>query len=136
MVEKKIKIYKALSYFLITVVIILLYKYDPSIADNRLYPSSLFRELTGFYCPGCGATRALHELLHGNIQSALTLNPLLIIFMPYFIYLFFNTYVFSNKVVIKNHLNNKNIAIIIIIFLIYGFIRNIPIYPFSLLVPS
>ena len=86
MVEKKIKIYKALSYFLITVVIILLYKYDPSIADNRLYPSSLFRELTGFYCPGCGATRALHELLHGNIQSALTLNPLLIIFMPYFIY--------------------------------------------------
>ena len=86
MVEKKIKIYKALSYFLITVVIILLYKYDPSIADNSLYPSSLFRELTGFYCPGCGATRALHELLHGNIQSALTLNPLLIIFMPYFIY--------------------------------------------------
>ena len=136
MVEKKIKIYKALVYFLITVVIILLYKYNPSIADNSLYPSSLFRELTGFYCPGCGATRALHELLHGNIQSALNLNPLLIIFMPYFIYLFFNTYVFSNKVVIKNHLNNKNIAIIIIIFLIYGCIRNIPIYPFSWLAPS
>ena len=136
MVEKKIKIYKALIYFLITVLIIILYKYDPSIADNSLYPSSLFRELTGFYCPGCGATRALHELLHGNIQSALTLNPLLVIFIPYFIYLFCNACLLNNKVVIKNHFNNKNIAIIIIIFLIYGFLRNIPVYPFSLLAPS
>lgn len=37
------------------------------------------KTITGVPCPGCGTTRAVWELLHGNIYSALWTNPLGII---------------------------------------------------------
>ena len=46
-------------------------------------PSLLMFDL---YCPFCGATRALGELLDGRILSALIYNPAFILFIPYFIY--------------------------------------------------
>ena len=40
------------------------------------YPTCPFLALTGWYCPGCGTTRALHALLHGDAGLALQRNPL------------------------------------------------------------
>jgi len=55
---------------------------------NNLLPVCLFRELTGLLCPGCGSLRAAHELLHGNIASALRLNPLfLLVVLPFGLWL-------------------------------------------------
>lgn len=34
--------------------------------------------LTGWQCPGCGSTRALYSLLHGDPVTAFSMNPLLI----------------------------------------------------------
>ena len=34
--------------------------------------------LTGWQCPGCGSTRALYSLLHGDVVQAFTMNPLLL----------------------------------------------------------
>jgi len=34
--------------------------------------------LTGWQCPGCGSTRALYSLLHGDVAQAFTMNPLLL----------------------------------------------------------
>ncbi len=31
---------------------------------------------TGFYCPGCGGSRALSALLHGNILASILYHPL------------------------------------------------------------
>jgi hypothetical protein len=45
------------------------------------YPACPFHALTGWDCPGCGSTRALAALLHGELWRALSLNPLL----PFFI---------------------------------------------------
>ncbi len=53
----------------------LVYHYDPNAAGSR-FPPCLFRALTGFYCPGCGMTRALHALLHLDIATAFRMNPL------------------------------------------------------------
>lgn len=33
------------------------------------------RRYFGFYCPGCGSTRAAHDLLHGQFGSAFANNP-------------------------------------------------------------
>ena len=42
-----------------------------------------FRLLTGFTCPGCGTTRAMHEILHGHFAAAFMLNPLLLLAIPF-----------------------------------------------------
>jgi hypothetical protein len=54
---------------------------DPT-AGGGLFPACPLRELTGFDCPGCGGTRALHALTHGDIGSALDHNVLLTVVMP------------------------------------------------------
>ncbi|HEY9254807.1 MAG TPA: DUF2752 domain-containing protein [Stenotrophomonas sp.] len=55
----------------------LLYRFDPNAAGSPFLPC-LFRALTGFYCPGCGMTRALHALLHLDLGTALRMNPLVV----------------------------------------------------------
>ena len=45
-----------------------LYWFEPG--KTGFFPSCPFRALTGFNCPGCGTTRALHQLLHGNVVAA------------------------------------------------------------------
>jgi len=38
--------------------------------------------LTGLYCPGCGGTRAVYDLAHGDIASAIAMNPLFTLAVP------------------------------------------------------
>ena len=34
--------------------------------------------LTGYYCPGCGGTRAIHALLHGHIVRSFFYHPIVV----------------------------------------------------------
>jgi hypothetical protein len=54
-----------------------LFFFDPT--KNNFYPICQFHALTGLYCPGCGATRAAYQLLHGNFLVALRDNALFVI---------------------------------------------------------
>lgn len=45
---------------------------DPS--DGGLFLPCPFRTLTGWWCPGCGLTRATHHLFHGDIAQAVRFN--------------------------------------------------------------
>ena len=55
--------------------------FDPT--HWRFYPVCLFHQLTGWYCPGCGACRAIHYLLHGKIEQAFHCNPLFVSVAPF-----------------------------------------------------
>lgn len=58
------------------------YKYlDPSVVP--IFPRCPFRLLTGYLCPGCGSQRAIHHLLNLDIAGAWSMNPLLVIALPY-----------------------------------------------------
>lgn len=54
---------------------IVYYLFDPT--DNPLFLQCSVRQATGYYCPGCGAQRALHDLLHGDVLAAIRHNYLL-----------------------------------------------------------
>jgi len=52
------------------------YFFNPS--AHHFYPVCQFHRLTGLNCPGCGGTRALYALLHGDVPTALRDNALLV----------------------------------------------------------
>lgn len=53
---------------------VLLYRFDPNAPGNP-FPGCVFLALTGFYCPGCGMTRAAHALVHLQFARAFAMNP-------------------------------------------------------------
>ena len=58
---------------------LVVYFFDP--VTTWFYPPCVFNLLTGMLCPGCGGTRALHALLHGDVAAAFAFNPLLFVAM-------------------------------------------------------
>jgi hypothetical protein len=59
----------------------LLYRFSPT--AYSFYPPCPFFALTHHYCPGCGATRAVAELLHGNVAAALHFNAAVTLVLPF-----------------------------------------------------
>lgn len=57
----------------------LVFFFNPS--THGFYPSCVFHSLTGWNCPGCGMTRALYALLHGNVRLALKDNALFVVLL-------------------------------------------------------
>lgn len=57
------------------------YFFDP-VGGSFPYPRCWIKLLTGYDCPGCGSTRALHALVHGRIAEAWDYNPALFFVVP------------------------------------------------------
>jgi Protein of unknown function (DUF2752) len=56
-------------------------------ASHDPYQSAIFAQcpilaLTGWECPGCGGTRAMYSLLHGDLEAAFRMNPLVLACYP------------------------------------------------------
>jgi len=54
---------------------------DPNTVGH--YPTCPFLAITGWYCPGCGALRAVHALAHGDPMTALARNPFVVVALGY-----------------------------------------------------
>ena len=65
---------------LVAAALVVLYVFDP--ATVGIYPPCVFRAITGYLCAGCGATRATHQLLHGNLAEAFRLNAMYVLMLP------------------------------------------------------
>lgn len=55
--------------------------WKPGVAG--FFPPCPVHALTGLYCPGCGATRMLYYLVHGEPWTAFRYNPLAFFCLPY-----------------------------------------------------
>ena len=107
-----------------------LYIFEPG--KSGFFPGCPFRLLTGFTCPGCGTTRALHQILHGHFDIAFTLNPLLLLAIPFFLFAFirYSVIVMRGGVPRPNALPAPYIYAIFFIILSFWIFRNTPFYPF------
>jgi Protein of unknown function (DUF2752) len=69
----------------------IVYRFPPS--NYSFYPRCPIYLTTHWLCPGCGSTRALHALLHFDVQSAFHYNALFTLLFPFaFLWLGFICY--------------------------------------------
>lgn len=106
------------------------YFYEPG--RTGFFPPCLFRTLTGLQCPGCGVTRALHQIVHGHFEAAFMLNPLFLISIPFLLIAFlrYSIIVLNGGIPRRNALPPKYIYAIFFIVLSFWIFRNTPFYPF------
>lgn len=114
---------------------IVLYRYDP--LRVAFYPRCPLYVFTGLYCPGCGALRALHALLHLRVAAAFGYNALLVPALPVFAYLGISR--------LRKWMGRPALPTVFlpasavwgILVLLVGFatLRNLPFAPFTLLAP-
>jgi hypothetical protein len=62
----------------------LVFAFNPT--QSHLFPPCPLYAATGLYCPGCGSTRAVHQLLHGHVAAAFGYNPLMVVSLPFLAY--------------------------------------------------
>jgi hypothetical protein len=110
------------------------YHWNPETAG--FFPGCAFRALTGYYCPGCGMTRALHQLLHGNIAAALSYN-ILVLGLPVLFYWGISQFVFiaCGRSLPRIQVPDGLLWALLGLVIVFGVIRNFPFYPFTLLAP-
>ena len=126
-----------LPQLLLTSVVVLvatvLFVFNPS--TTAFYPKCLFHELTGLYCPGCGTTRALHCLLHGDVSAALHANALATLAVPLLGGILLARAVRRRPPIIASRFAGSGLVVLLAVVVIFGALRNVPHRPFSLLAP-
>lgn len=117
-------------------VLMMLFVFDP--ATSGVFPPCPLRYLTGWYCPGCGSLRALHQLLHGNLQAAWAMNPLTILCLPFVAYglVSYALRPIRGRGLPEIFLPAGVIRALCAVIVLYGIARNLPLYPFNLLAPG
>ena len=94
------------------------------------FPLCPLHALTGLNCPGCGATRAAHELLHGHIRAALHLNALFVLAIPGLAL----TWLWCRRTMAT--WSSKSVVWWLLgMVMAFGIGRNIPVIPFTWLAP-
>lgn len=67
---------------IVAVIIGVLVFYSLTDPDSGLMPRCWFKTMTGYDCPGCGAQRSLHALLHGHLTEAVRYNVAIFLILP------------------------------------------------------
>lgn len=103
----------------------------------NFYPKCMMYQWTGLHCPGCGGTRAVHELSQGRLQDAIRMNALVILFLPILMAaLVWQYFAHDQKKPFFQLVTGPKSAWAIAILVIgFGVLRNIPIAPFTWLAP-
>lgn len=104
---------------------------DPHVLGSVL-PSCPFHRLTGLFCPGCGTTRALHALLHGNFALALGMNPLAVVAVTMMPALLWNTWHPHRMWMARV----SDARIWLVLVMAFAVLRNLPWEPFIRLAPG
>ncbi|MBA2378450.1 MAG: DUF2752 domain-containing protein [Blastocatellia bacterium] len=114
---------------------IVVWAVDP--ANSSLLPKCPLIAATGFACPGCGLTRGFHALFHGDIYTALDFNALIPLFILLFgfFYITMGWVAVTGKVFPRWSISLPFIWGMLVMMLLFGFLRNLPFHPFTFLYP-
>jgi hypothetical protein len=109
-----------------------LFIFEPG--KTGFFPACPFRTLTGFTCPGCGSTRGLHRLLHGDVVAALEFNPLMVLSLPFLLYALvrYTTAAVRGRPLQRHYVKPKYIWMLFAVVMSFWVFRNTRFYPFPL----
>lgn len=109
--------------------------FDPT--QTAIFPACPLYKTTGFACPGCGLTRGLHALMHGDVLTALDFNALIPLYLLLFGYLVATLFslAFRGRGIVRLDRNLYLLWGMIGVLILFGILRNLPFYPFSILFP-
>jgi hypothetical protein len=110
--------------------------FDPT-SGQAFFPSCPFHTMTGLNCPGCGMTRAFHQLTHGHILTALHYNALMLLLVPVLGYTLVSQALVATRGKGLPMFFTKPIYVRALFWILMTFwiLRNIPVYPLTLLSP-
>ena len=112
----------------------LLSRLGPTLAGGL--PACPFHALTGWYCPGCGSTRALQALLNADVARAMAMNPLLVVCLPVLALMALNAAGWKPRGSEPFWRTVGSPKIWLIVLLGYWLLRNLPWWPFAWLAPG
>jgi len=98
----------------------------------------VFRDLTTLDCAGCGMTRAAHATLNGDLAMAFRYNPLGMILLPVAAFGFgleILGWVRDKPLPFRLRPGKKTTWTIVSLVLAFWILRNIPVWPLTLLAP-
>jgi Protein of unknown function (DUF2752) len=112
-----------------------LYRFNP--LEVHFYPRCPLYVLTGIYCPGCGALRAGHALLHGRFLTALDYNALLVVAAPFLAWALAAeaVHALTGRRLPTHQLTGAQSRAVMWLFIAFMVLRNLPLYPLSVLAP-
>ena len=112
-----------------------LYRFNP--LEVHFYPRCPLFVMTGIYCPGCGALRAGHALLHGHLLTALDYNALLVLAAPFLAYALAAQAIpaLTGRRIPVRTLSGREARAVMWVFIAFMLLRNLPLYPLSVLAP-
>lgn len=113
----------------------ILYRYPPT--DQSFYPRCMFNYFTGLHCPGCGATRCLHALSHGDVQQAAAYNVVFLVVLPFLLIWLARIWysAVTGRTLHRIRFPTWSIHVFLIIIMGFWVLRNLPFWPFNLLAP-
>jgi len=109
--------------------------FDP--VKSNFFPVCPLYSLTGFACPGCGLTRGFHALFHGDVITALDFNLLLPIWAVIIGYVFVSLVLLAirGRGLPMWPSYPKFLWAFMIALVGFGVLRNIPVWPLTILFP-
>ena len=127
--KKRIVIVAAAAFFTAAA---LAYLYFTGEGEGAGIPC-MFHQITGFYCSGCGASRALRSVLHFDFYQALRYNAIFTIALPFLIIYggaLSISFIRFRKDKISEKISMKIVWVLVAAAIIYGILRNIPAFSF------
>ncbi|MGI6069373.1 MAG: DUF2752 domain-containing protein [Blautia sp.] len=95
----------------------------------------LFYRITGFYCPGCGGTRAFSQLLQGHFLRSLWYHPAVLYgAVLYLCFMVSNTaeLVTGGRLSIGMRYRNWYVYLLLILMLLHMVVKNVMFHGFGI----
>lgn len=106
---------------------------NPTDIGAAALPTCLVRLTTGFDCPGCGGTRALWYLLHGDLAAAAQHHMIAVFAAPFLIYAYVAWTagtVFGRRLP-QLRVSVRTVAVGLGVWAVFTVLRNLPFEPFT-----